>query len=195
MKRFIYLLLACLVLVSCSEVRKTQKAITQLQKHPDKLAELCANEFPNVDSVGETDTVFIRANNPDLSPKIDSLSSYIDSLRNNALNDSLEASHSKEDCQKVVSRQAAQIKTLSKQAGQLKTIYVPCVPDTLKLQTTVYRENTAKVTDLNNKLIKAQNELASTKEKLGNRTWSLWIIIILIAGYIALRVIKRRVVG
>lgn len=124
--------IALLVLASCTT---TQKAIRQLDKDRPAAANYCADRFPVRDSISPGDTVYIPADNVDLSFLIDSLYGTLQPVR-----DTLNL------CPDVVAEANRTILAQSRQIQQLKAQYRPCVPDTLRITgPTVYRENTARV--------------------------------------------------
>lgn len=180
------------MLASCSESRKIQKAKDVLTAHRAEAAQFCATTFPNVDSVGKPDTVFIKANNEDFTGKIDTLNGMISDIQKQAQADSAKAAISQKDCQQVVAQLHEQIKKAGGQSQIIKTVYLPCKPDTLKIETNHYIENTAKVEMYKNQAAAVQLKFDASQSKLHTRTTIMWFLIIAVCMYVAGRIFSSR---
>jgi hypothetical protein len=188
---FLFVVLASL-LASCNEARKIQKAKDVLAAHRPEAAEFCATTFPNVDSVGKADTVFVPANNHDFTGEIDSLNGKLSEIDQQRQEDSAKAARSQKDCQQVVAKLQGQIRGAKDQSQQIKTVYLPCKPDTIKISVPHYIENTAKVEMYKNQAAATSQKLDDTRGKLATRTGIMWFLIIAVALYVLGRIYSSK---
>ena len=127
---------------SCSVERKIRNAQSVAYEHPDSFANFCAKVYPPKDSLGKPVIQYLPANNQNYTSKIDSLSQALKEaeIRSSA------------DTSEIGKKYRGEIGKLKVQVDALRKAYKPCEPDTLYVTNTVYRENTARVKDLELKL-------------------------------------------
>ena len=134
----LFFLYAAVIILSCSAQkqleRKIDKAKVTAYQNPASFADVFATLYPVKDSVATPTVTYTKADNEDLTPTINALVSAV----NAAASDSLKL-------------QGEHIKALQFKLTALQRSYVKCKPDTVKLETVVYRENTARLTALKQK--------------------------------------------
>lgn len=137
------------ILCSCNASRRREdKAYRFFRENTNKLAELCANSFPVKDSIGKPVVSYKPANNTDYTPILDSLNSKISEMTEQ-LNKPVV---SLEDCRERVDHYKNQALDWRSKFDQFKADYKKCKPDTVFKEIAVYRENAARIADLNFKL-------------------------------------------
>lgn len=174
MKRISIILLA-LLLFGCSaekkRLRQVEKAKIVAYQNPKDFAEFCATVYPVKDSIGEPIIKYVKADNKEYSDTIDSLISAL-----NRINEKVE-----KDTTASAKVYKNEIANLSKQLSDFKKAYKPCIPDTVFRDNVIYKENTAKIVDLTNKLASVSEELKQSKlsdekhEKLAQKRL-FWIV-------------------
>ena len=143
---------------SCSVERKIRKAQAVAYQFPDSFAKVCSTLYPPKDSVGKPTIQYLPANNQNYTSKIDSLS---EALKEAEIRSSADTSE-------IGKKYRGEIGRLKAQVDALRKAYKPCEPDTLYVTNTVYRENTARVKDLELKLAsvtKDYNEMEVDRDK------------------------------
>lgn len=157
------ILLSIFILTSCTTANK---AIKYMDHHPETASNYCATRYPVRDSIVKGDTIFIKANNINLSKLVDSIKLTIKPI---VINTSLECADAIADANVQIDLQNKEIEQQNRLINRLKSEYRPCVPDTIKIKgDMIYRENTAKVTAQQIEIAKLQ----AANEKLTNqRSW------------------------
>lgn len=130
-----------LFLVGCSAQNKLERKINKAKvvayENPESFADLCARLFPVKDSVGTPVIKIVKADNKDYSATIDSLTAALNQSESKVLDST---------------GYRNEISRLKNQVKKFKDAYKPCLPDTVRISTPIYKENTARVSYLNNKL-------------------------------------------
>ncbi len=145
-----YLLITCLLLSSCVTYKKAANYLNDTEQG----AMYCAANFPVKDSIAPVQIVISPANNKDYQKNIDSLNWSIFMLK--GLNEEILKDTGR--CCEVVRSYAPVIDSLSNMAVRFKYIYLPCVPDTIEIKTTVYRRDTAKEMESSARALASQRE-------------------------------------
>lgn len=159
----VLIILAVLILTACTTANK---AVNYMDRHPETASNYCATRYPVRDSIVKGDTVFIKANNINLSKLVDSIKLTIKPI---VISTSLECADAISDANVQINLQNHEIEQQNRLINRLKSEYRPCVPDTIKIKgDVIYRENTAKVTAQQIEIAKLQ----AANEKLSRqRNW------------------------
>lgn len=167
----IIVLLLGFLLCGCVSV---QKAIRTLEKK-DKLAEVCADHYPVVDSAGKTTIVYRPANNVDHTKQLDSLKKDFDEQLH-AFKDAQRIQANDTGCARTIQALQKQYEVLVKSYEQLYASYKPCKPDTAYRDRDIYHDtNPAKTAALQSALDKQSTELKQAEN--GRANWRKWALI------------------
>jgi len=178
MKKLIALFVLCLpiLLSSCNkELRNENKAYKYFRDHPEKLAAECAVRFPVKDSIGQATIDSVRpAVNVNQQPKIDSLQEFADLLLAR-----LDAEVKSDHRPPEIDQYKQEVQQLLKKITQLKKDYKPCKPDTVFKTKPVFRENTARVEQLNFALAREKDNVTrlttELEEARSEKRTAIWI--------------------
>jgi len=179
--------LAIIVMVFVSGCSASKKAHGYFSKHPEEFARPCADAFPVKDSVAPPVVKYVPADNKNYKGTIDSIQEAADKLAADIRRAGEESRDSlANDCGRAVTGLQEQAGRLQKQVSDLKGQYKPCKPDTVRIETKVYRENTALVTALRQDLaVTAADRDRNAKEAAewkGAAKKRFWIIVGLLAA-------------
>lgn len=190
MKLLKYLLIGllwCAIALAMPGCRTQSKFNKIAAKHPLWLAEACAERFP-IDTNTRTNTVYVKADNPDLTKEYVELQKVADSLRNKVKTDTI---YSEKECNDLLQSQQRKINNLSASIAGFK--YKKCEPDTLFITTTYTVKD-------NRDLFKAQKhsrELEKVNDRLEqknkNKNTAIWIlsgICLVLGGLWAVRMFR-----
>ncbi len=159
----VILLWTCAALTGCMS---SSKAGRQFDKDLPAAAAYCAARFPVRDSLIAGDTVFIPGKNPDISQLVDSIRKTVKPIYIDNSKSCIEA------IEDVNAQRKVQEQRIAEQAGQLsrlQRLLNERRPDTILIRDTIIRENTAKVKDLEYRLISIT--VAADKFRSSRNSW------------------------
>ncbi len=174
-----YIVILCLLLSSCMTYKKASNYILDTGQG----AMFCAANFPVKDSVGEVRVTYRPADNTNYQNQIDSLGWSLYLLNQNM--------KQKEDilkdtgrCCDLVRQYVPIIDSLSNMSARLKIVYVPCLPDTVKIEIPIFTRDTAKELEATARATASQGE--------ANMWQKIAIVCGIIAGILGFVLILKR---
>lgn len=184
-----YAIFWSIVLSGCMTPKEKLDRI--ISKHPQLGSEFCANEYPLsvIDSTTIIDSVR-RADNVNWQYYIDSLNKVAESrLDDRVLIDTVTI----ERCREEYNKQVETNRGLVNAINRLKREYQECKPDTQYIKTTLRVRDTAReqvLRDSINSLRTDLNKVTDQKEtRTTQRNW-LFAIVLVVVGYIGLRLFR-----
>lgn len=153
----------------CMTTKKQKRIATQYYAENRKeFAEDCEEAFPIKDSIIPGKTIYIPADNPDLTPTLDSLTRELEEAKRGIATVLIDTSNCPSEYDKLV----AKFNKAVAQIQQLKTNYKPCDPDSVIVEgDTIIKEDTRKVEKLTIQLKESEK---------GRETWRTLFIIFVI---------------
>lgn len=157
---------------SCSTLEKRiSKAKVIAYENPSYFADFCSKVFPVKDSIGEPIIKYVPADNKDYSKRIDSIHREVDAFLASVRNDT----------STVGKMYRQKIENLSEQLNSFRKEYRKCVPDTVKVELPVWRENTARLAYVAGELSKMtglyqREEVLRQQAEKSRSTW-MWVAI------------------
>lgn len=156
-RRIIIAFALSVALFGCSPLRHYEAVAKDSPRSEAKraiLAPVCAVEFPIRDSAGKVNQDYKPADNTNYQGQIDSLQNLINELIADAATQAYSAAMAPTAPGEIKPAPSTALQKVAQAVNKLKETYKPCIPDTVFQTQTIYRENTARVVDLQNQVTK-----------------------------------------